>query len=734
LQVGVGSPGRDSQADTKLILKDGTVLRGNIELDNPTDSRLSFRDEVIGLFSIERSNIVSKERLDSLVYEWNGNIQGWTSLDSDQLTGWQADEKGFLRSNKSDSHAYLGIEVPRSFATSMTLSCNTRPSFEIAFGPDPEKALRLATVRNRLILGTSDDFEVIGEIPEGKWSMSFRLEWNFDTNEFRFLDSQGRSTTVKNRGPETMNGILFKNLDASLVVEVLKLYSSLDGGKLDSATSIPPTQQSSTQSLARFLNGMALQGNPMLLEKGIMTWESESLGRVKFSTQKLASLELPGRSTQETSEHKLELGQNSVSGRLQFGSTKAPLSWQCIGQANSVALNPDLSTSIRLKSSKSINLNEFDDLAYSRSGDVIPVRLSRFAESNVELSTPFSSLRQVSAQSIRAIELFRQGKPLEHSFTKESREQLLGFPRATDAALYRNALIGANGDLLRGIVVAINDSSVEMEVRLETCLISRDSVSAVVFLDEPADLSNRDDESRETQSATAKETRPPSFRIGLPSGYTVEGRLLKAESDIIVCQSDWLGELSIPINMITSVQLGSHNENTGSYSTWNTKTLASPAWIESGDTAQQESKLVGTTVEDFQLASLSGDSFRLRDHAGQVVVLDFWATWCGPCIKLLPEYLEVTKGYSETEVLFLGVNATETPDTVRDFLKTKKLERFETLFDYDGKVSEAMSVRGIPFTVLIGPSGKVEYVHRGYTKNASTELKQAIEHALGRGE
>jgi thiol-disulfide isomerase/thioredoxin len=730
VQMGGGRWEGETQADKKLILNDGTTLRGKVESDDPQSSSLSFRDEVVGLLRVERTKVSSLESLDSTVYEWNGDLKAWSSLETDQLAGWRVNEKGHLQSSQSDTTAFLGMAVSNSFATTMTLSSVSMPNFEIAFGPDSEKSLRLATVRNRLIVGTSEDFDVICELPDGKWTMNCRIEWDAEKKELRFSDSDNHRVAIKNQAAESMEGVYIRNRGDSLTIEELKLYSNVEGGKSGTTPEATmPKRLSTNQLVARFRNGLILVGQPIRFEDGILSWKGDDLGLVKVSVQELVRIEMPDSSKKAKDEHRLELGQNLVSGRLQFRTTERPLGWQCVGQRQAVPLNPELATLVRINQTKSINLNKFEDLGYSKSGDIIPVHLSRMTESSAEVTTPFSATRSVSSNSLRAIEFRRQGKPLEHVFTNESREQLLGFPRGTDASLFRNALIGGNGDLLRGGIVSINDTSVEMEVRLEPCLIARESVAALIFLDEPADIKKRD-EAKPEQPNVAKPSSPV-VRIGFRSDFFVEATLLKADETQIVCQSDWLGELTIPTSMISSVQLGAQSEKPSSYAAWNTRTLSSPAWVESDDT-QGESELIGTSVDDFRLASLNGDAFQLRDHAGQVIVLDFWATWCGPCVKLLPEYLEVLKEYSETEVVFRGVNATETPDVVRDFLERKSIVGFETLFDYDGQLSQSMKVTGIPHTVVIGPDGKIKHVHRGYTKNAAKQLKGAIDSALDR--
>src|SRR3954466_1024463 len=118
-------------------------------------------------------------------------------------------------------------------------------------------------------------------------------------------------------------------------------------------------------------------------------------------------------------------------------------------------------------------------------------------------------------------------------------------------------------------------------------------------------------------------------------------------------------------------------------------------------------ELVGKASPVFTAPLLDGGEVRLEDELGKnVIVLDFWATWCGPCVKALPTVASVTREYRDRGVRFYAVDQGEDADTIRSFLKERQLEVTVAL-DADGEIGNRYKVQGIPQTVIIGRDGKV---------------------------
>lgn len=118
-------------------------------------------------------------------------------------------------------------------------------------------------------------------------------------------------------------------------------------------------------------------------------------------------------------------------------------------------------------------------------------------------------------------------------------------------------------------------------------------------------------------------------------------------------------------------------------------------------------------VPDFTLKAMTGENLRLEELRGQVVLINFWASWCGPCRQEMPILQQIHKRYEPLGFTVLGVNVDEEPEKARRIAERLTLD-FPLLLDSNQAVSEQYDVNAMPFTVLVDRSGKVRYVHRGY--------------------
>jgi len=111
---------------------------------------------------------------------------------------------------------------------------------------------------------------------------------------------------------------------------------------------------------------------------------------------------------------------------------------------------------------------------------------------------------------------------------------------------------------------------------------------------------------------------------------------------------------------------------------------------------------------DFSLKSESGKIYHLADLRGQVVVINFWATWCPPCRREMPSMQRMWQKIKGKGITVLAVNVGEDADTIFEFLGAYPVD-FPLLMDQDGSVIKRYPVTGLPTTYIVNPQGMVTH-------------------------
>lgn len=140
----------------------------------------------------------------------------------------------------------------------------------------------------------------------------------------------------------------------------------------------------------------------------------------------------------------------------------------------------------------------------------------------------------------------------------------------------------------------------------------------------------------------------------------------------------------------------------------------------------------GSMAKDFELprytSGTAGERVRFGDQRGRIVVLNFWATWCGPCRKELPELHQVAERYRDRGVVVYGVLNQDDPERAADFMRKQGVE-IPLLVDRDHRVADLYRVRGLPHTYIIGRDGRILRGGPGYAGPGS--LEKAVQEVLG---
>ncbi len=123
--------------------------------------------------------------------------------------------------------------------------------------------------------------------------------------------------------------------------------------------------------------------------------------------------------------------------------------------------------------------------------------------------------------------------------------------------------------------------------------------------------------------------------------------------------------------------------------------------------------MTGREAPDFALKSSTGENLRLSEYRGDVVMVNFWATWCGPCRQEMPLLEELFSRYERVGFTLLGVNIDDDPRRAMAMAQELGVT-FPVVFDNTKEVSKLYDVNAMPVTVLVDKEGRVRHVHHGY--------------------
>ena len=139
----------------------------------------------------------------------------------------------------------------------------------------------------------------------------------------------------------------------------------------------------------------------------------------------------------------------------------------------------------------------------------------------------------------------------------------------------------------------------------------------------------------------------------------------------------------------------------------------------------------GPKLPDFALEDLDGNEHRLSAYQGQVVLVNFWATWCPPCVEELPSMQRLYEDLEDAPFTILAVDMGEDTQAIRGFLDKLETEvTFPILVDEAGRIMGAWNIAAFPTSFLIGPDGEVEYALYGGLEWDQPEVVEKIEGLL----
>lgn len=135
----------------------------------------------------------------------------------------------------------------------------------------------------------------------------------------------------------------------------------------------------------------------------------------------------------------------------------------------------------------------------------------------------------------------------------------------------------------------------------------------------------------------------------------------------------------------------------------------------------------GDAAPDFALKDADGKEYKLADFKGKVVLLDFWATWCGPCVRAMPTIQKLHEAYKDKPVAIIGMNTWERGNAT-EFVKKKGFTYLQLLKADD--LAKEYGISGIPTLVLIDGAGKILHTAVGFSDDEEKELTKLIDEQI----
>lgn len=132
---------------------------------------------------------------------------------------------------------------------------------------------------------------------------------------------------------------------------------------------------------------------------------------------------------------------------------------------------------------------------------------------------------------------------------------------------------------------------------------------------------------------------------------------------------------------------------------------------------------------DFTLKSQNDVNLRLAEQRGDIILLNFWASWCGPCLQEMPKLDKLAQKYQGMGVQIWGVNVESDSAAAKAYLEKVRVN-FPILFDVTNDVSAAYSVQAMPTTVILNKDGEIASVHRGYQSGYEQKYENDIKKLL----
>ncbi len=360
-------------------------------------------------------------------------------------------------------------------------------------------------------------------------------------------------------------------------------------------------------------------------------------------------------------------------------------------------------------------------IVYLRDGDAFQARVTAITESEVGIDSAWTAAKRLPATAVATMQLASQDSIA--NLDEVLKQRLLTVPRQQRKTPPTDLVIARNGDLLRCKVIAMDDQTLRVESRLETIEIPRDVVSQIIRLPLPGEDAPID------QPAAAGNPLQVVLRdrtiLHIDPTSVVDGTIRGNHRLLDDCE--------LSLEEVDVMFIGQQQTIPPPAEQWPLTHAPQPVEPPTGgggeSIAAVVSPLVGQPAPALALKLTNGQPFSIEQHRGHVLVLDFWASWCGPCLQAMPMIDAAVAGFDPAAVQLVAVNLQEDAETIAATLERLKLT-IDVAMDIDGVAAGRYQAGAIPQTVVIDPAGTVTHVFIGTSANIGERLREAINQSL----
>ena len=373
-------------------------------------------------------------------------------------------------------------------------------------------------------------------------------------------------------------------------------------------------------------------------------------------------------------------------------------------------------------------------VVHVRTGDIISCRVDRIDSTGAYVSTIDSKDGFVSHEEIKAIEYVTNAPPPDLEAAK--RERLLTIPRLQKSAPPTHILCSHNGDFLRCRLIEANADTIRVEVQLAEIKLPRDRIAQIIWLHPQEDSVQQEDASESISESAQSSIYDGLAQVLLRDGKRVTFKPTQSTKTHVSGESAIIGPCTFPLETVDQLIIGKQilTEVTDiAYNRWKLQSAIEPlvtAAMEQGtDVTGSISPLIGQPAPEVSLQLLDGTPFKLSAQTGKIVVLDFWATWCAPCMQTMPLVDEAIKEFDGEMVKLVSVNLQESAQQIQPVLERYNL-KLTVALDTDGVAAARYEARAIPQLVIIGKEGVVRQLYVGGGSKVVDQMSAAIKEML----